>query len=66
MARKLKFVEITTDTRTQYGEFFDGEIRKVTPEVAGFLEGNSWAKPHTVELKVDNATLGVNSEKVDG
>lgn len=58
----LRFVEITTDTKTPYGQFFDGEIRKVEPEVAGFLIGNGWAKRHSITLEVQNGVLGHKAE----
>ena len=59
-----KMVEITTDTRTEYGNFYAGERRSVSAEVAGFLIGNGWAKPAPVTLEVDNAGLGVKSEDI--
>ena len=62
----MKFVEILTDTKTPYGNFFDGEIRKVDDDVAGYLIGNGWARPQSVKLEVQNASLGVNSEEVSG
>ena len=54
MKETLQFIEITTDTRTEHGSFYDGEIRKVSAEVAGFLMGNGWAKKHSITLQVDN------------
>ena len=62
MSEKLEFVEITTDAKTPFGNFYDGEIRKVSPEVSGFLMGNAWARPHRIELSVDSVTVGIKSE----
>lgn len=73
----LQFVEITTDTRTAHGNFYAGEIRKVSAEIAGLLKGNDWARdidievspannaaPSAVTLEVDNAGLGVQTEEI--
>lgn len=65
MSENMRFVEITTDTRTPHGPFFDGEIRKVSPEVAGYLIGNAWAKPHNVVLDVQSVKMGLKVEDVN-
>lgn len=75
MSNELTFVEVTEDARTYAGNFFRGERRKVSGEVAGLLIGNGWAvksspidvpeseaKPEGVTLEVQNAGLGVSAE----
>lgn len=63
MDEKLQFIEITTDTRTEHGSFYAGEIRKVSPEVAGYLIGNGWAKKHGVTLVVQNVKQPAKAKK---
>lgn len=65
MDTNLVFVEITTDTRTEHGPFYDGEIRKVSPAVADELIGNAWAKPHTVALEVQSVKMGLKVEDLN-
>lgn len=72
----MKFVQITTDARTAFGEIFRGEIRKVDADTAGNWIGKGWAenievdlpeleagaKPDPVTLEVQNAKIGTNLE----
>lgn len=73
----MQFIKILSDTRTQFGNFFAGEIRKVEPEVAGYLIGVGWAaeaavdtveapatNPAPATLEVQGVNMGVKSEVI--
>lgn len=60
----MRFVKITQDTRTEHGEYFAGERRKVTDEQADDLLGKGWAEAESAVLDVHNSRLGVKTKVI--
>ena len=71
----MVFVYLISDAKTPYGNFYNGEIRKVESDVAYYLQVNNWAEltdrqaiegngeiPEPVLLSVNNVRLGVQIE----
>lgn len=46
----MKTIDILADIRHEGAQYFKGERRVVTPELAGYFCGNSWAKDVTGEI----------------
>lgn len=78
MSEATQFVKVTESAQLEVGAFYEGEVRRVTDEVAGLLIGNGWAEtteveliprdvevtPEPVTLEVDNSTMGTTAEEV--
>ena len=61
----MKFLKITQDAKTEHGNYYAGEHRKVDDRQAKDLLQKGWAvEPKAVRLDVQSARLGVQTEDI--